>query len=55
MPTHCVVKDCIRQKGIPIHPIPSDRLTKRIWLNALTKPSIPPSAGVCELHFTGIS
>ena len=53
MPTHCVVKNCSR-KGSPVHPIPNDRSTKRKWLNALTKPSFPPSAGVCELHFTGM-
>ena len=53
--SYCAVKNCTRQKGIPIHPIPADRLTKRKWLNALTKPSFPPSAGICELHFTGTS
>ena len=47
----CIVKNCPRGKRI--HPFPPDRPTKRKWLNLLTKASAPPTAGVCELHFSG--
>ena len=48
---YCIVKNCPRGKRI--HPFPPDRPTKRKWLNLLTKASAPPTAGVCELHFSG--
>ena len=55
----CCVRKCPtklpqNRKNFQVFSLPADRPTKRKWLNALKKASVPVHSGVCRRHFTGI-
>ena len=54
----CCVRKCPtklpqNRKNFQVFSLPADRPTKRKWLNALKKASVPVHSGVCRRHFTG--
>ena len=53
---HCCVRNCPTNRNrssYQVHSLPDDRFSRKKWLKALKKASVPASSGVCGRHFTG--